>query len=69
MQVIINRIERKIAVLEVQGGPIIELPVKFLPKGVKEGSVLNLYFEIDKLTEKERYHSIKNLQLKLKKRK
>lgn len=65
MQAIIDRIEGKIAVLEIEGELFIEIPKKFLPKGVKDGDVLKITFEIDEIAKKQKIEKIKKLQKKL----
>lgn len=44
-KVIIDRIEGKIAVLELDADNYIEVPIKYLPSGVKEGQALKLSIE------------------------
>lgn len=69
MQAIVDRIEGKIAILEIEGEILIELPKKFLPKGTREGNILKMTLEIDKIKEKKQRDKVKKLQEKLKKRK
>lgn len=69
MEAVVDRIEGKIAVLEIEGETFIELPVKFLPKGVKDGDVLKIYIEIDTEAKKERIKKVKEIQEKLRKQK
>lgn len=69
MQVVVDRIEGKMAVLEAEGGFQIEIPVKFLPAGVKDGTVLTVTFKPDPLSEKERRDKARDLQDRLKNRK
>ncbi len=69
LQAIVDRIEGKIAVLEVEGKTWIELPKQFLPRGTKEGSVLKISIEIDEKAYEERIEKVKKLQEKLKKQK
>ncbi len=69
MQAIIYRIEGKIAILEIEGEILIELPKKYLPKGCKEGSILKMILEHDKLKEKQQKNKIKALQHRLKNQK
>jgi hypothetical protein len=44
-KVIIDRIEGKIAVIELDADNYIDVPLKYLPAGVKEGQVLKLSIE------------------------
>ena len=44
-KVIIDRIEEGFAVIELDEENYIEVPLKYLPEGVKEGEALNLFFE------------------------
>lgn len=67
--VVIDRIEKDIAILELEAGCFIEVPLKFLPKGVKEGNVLKMYFELAPDEEKRRKDKVKELQDRLKKKK
>ncbi len=69
MEAVIDRIEGKIAVLELEGKIIIEIPKKFLPKGVKDGDVLKVTFDIDKNAKKRKISKVKELQKKLKSKK
>jgi len=66
MEAVIDRIEGKIAVLELEGETFIEIPVKFLPKGVKDGDVLKISIEVDY---KAKDKKVKELQDKLRKKK
>ncbi|MBU1077154.1 MAG: DUF3006 domain-containing protein [Spirochaetes bacterium] len=68
MQAIVDRIEGKIAVLEIEGEALIECPKKFLPKGTKEGTILNVSFQIDKVKELQQKEKVKALQERMKKR-
>ncbi len=69
MQAIVDRIEGEIAILEIEGEILIELPKKFLPKGTREGNILKMTLEIDKIKEKKQRDKVKKLQEKLKKQK
>lgn len=69
MQVIVDRIEGKIAILEVEGEFFMECPKKYLPNGTKEGSILKMTLEIDKIKEQQQKDKVRALQEKLKKRK
>ncbi len=69
MEGVIDRIEGKIAIIELKGSFMMELPKKFLPKGAVEGDVLKFTIEIDKEAKKKRISKISELQKKLLKRK
>jgi hypothetical protein len=69
MEAVIDRIEGKIAVLELEGETFIEIPVKFLPKGVKDGDVLKISIEVDYKAKEEKLKKVKELQDKLRKKK
>ena len=70
MNVVIDRIEGNIAIIELpERGGRIEIPVKFLPKGAGEGNVLDMSFRLNKEEEKSRREKIKKMQEDLKKRK
>ena len=47
-KVIIDRIEEGIAVIELDSENYIDIPIKYLPAGVKEGDKLILDFEKSK---------------------
>ena len=70
MIAVIDRIEGKIAVLELEGeSGMLEIPVKFLPSGVKEGNVLRIVFAIDEEEEQRRREEVRKIQERLKNRK
>lgn len=64
-RVVIDRIEEALAVLEVEGEGIVEWPVKFLPRGIKEGNVLNVEFVINREAEAAQRAKISKLQQEL----
>ncbi len=66
---VIDRIEGKIAIIEIEGEFFIEVPKKYLPEGVKDGDVLQISFKLDPKTRKLREDKIKKMQDKLKKAK
>lgn len=66
---VIDRIESDIAVLELMGGYIIEIPITYLPEDSKDGKVLKVRIDFDKEEEKKRIKKIKALQEKLKNKK
>lgn len=69
MIAVIDRIEGKLAVLEMEGGAgYIEVPVKFLPAGVKDGNVLRVTFEQDTEEEQKRKDKAKEIQDRLRNR-
>ena len=60
MFVVVDRIEGKIAVLELpERGGYIDIPVKFLPSGVKERNILEMNFKINKKAEEKQNPAIK----------
>ena len=68
MLTVIDRIEGKIAVIELPDrGGYIEIHKKMLPKGIKEGNFLEISFKIDKKAEAKQKEKIRKLQEKLKK--
>ena len=69
MLTVIDRIEGKIAVIELpERAGHIEIPKKFLPKGIKEGNFLEISFKIDKKAETKQKEKIRKLQEKLRKK-
>jgi hypothetical protein len=65
VRVVVDRIEGELAVLEVEGKAIVEWPVKFLPRGVAEGNILDLECAINRAAEAAQREKISNLQQEL----
>ena len=65
VRVVVDRIEGEIAVLEVEGEGIVEWPVKFLPRGIREGNILDVEFEINREAEATQRAKISKLQQEL----
>lgn len=68
MRYIIDRIESGIAVCEDDNRNMSEIPLVKLPKGVKEGSVINYEngeYTVDKDTEAERRKKVQSLENEL----
>ncbi|MEI6632943.1 MAG: DUF3006 domain-containing protein [Chlamydiota bacterium] len=65
VRAIVDRIEEDLAVLEVGGEGMVEWPVKFLPRGLGEGNVLDVEFTINKKAEAEARAEISDLQREL----
>jgi hypothetical protein len=65
VRAIVDRIEEDLAVLEVDGEGMVEWPVKFLPRGLAEGNVLDVEFTINKKAEAEARAEISDLQKEL----
>jgi hypothetical protein len=65
VRAIVDRIEEDLAVLEVGGEGTVEWPVKFLPRGLKEGNVLDVEFTINRLAEAKARAEISDLQREL----
>jgi hypothetical protein len=65
VRVVVDRIEGEIAVLEVEGEGIVEWPVKFLPRGIREGNILDVEFEINSEAEATQRAKISKLQQEL----
>lgn len=59
MRAIIDRFEDGFAVLELEGGKMVNVPIEIIPKGAKEGDVVLI--EIDKTKTTERQKRIKEL--------
>ena len=60
-QVTIDRFESQWAVLETPDGKSLNYPRNLLPKGVKEGDVLDLNIEIDQKATEKRMNNVKGL--------
>lgn len=70
LTVTVDRIEvtergEPLAVLVFDDGQQLVLPVRALPQGTRDGSVLRLRFEPDPVTERERREVIRRLQQRL----
>lgn len=63
MQLIIDRIEDGIAVLEYEEGKHVQLPAALLPSGAKEGDALA--FCIDRKTTDDKKEQAENLRKRL----
>lgn len=62
MKYIVDRIEKNFAVCEDENKKMIDISLEFLPKNIKEGTVLyykNGKYEIDKIEEQQRIDRIK----------
>ena len=68
MRGVIDRIEEKIAVIELEDRSQVLFPAKRLPKGAEEGSVLKIDITYDREATKRQREKIKKLQEKLLKR-
>lgn len=69
MKAVIDRIESEYAVVLFGDEEIrVDIPRKLLPKGAKEGSWLNVNFELDPEGEKKQREKIEGLLEKLKKK-
>ncbi|MDI6704528.1 MAG: DUF3006 domain-containing protein [bacterium] len=62
---IVDRVENGIAVIQMFKGGEIELPIRNLPNGTKEGNVLKITFTIDRSAETLRRNKIKEMQKRL----
>jgi len=69
MEGVIDRIEGKIAIVELNGEFMMEIPKKFLPKGASDGDVLDIEIKINKSAKESKLNKIKELQKKLQNRK
>lgn len=68
MRGVIDRIEEKIAVIELEDRSQILFPAERLPKGAGEGSILNITITYDRKETKRQREKIRRLQEKLLKR-
>ncbi|MBA7634947.1 hypothetical protein ES703_42546 [subsurface metagenome] len=65
---VVDRIEGDLAVVELEWREVVNIPLKYLPEGTREGNVLDIIFRINPEREKERRGEIKKLQKELLKR-
>lgn len=65
VKAVVDRIEGKLAVLELEGKGEIVFPIKFLPKGTKPGNILDITITKNLASEKKQREKIKRLQKKL----
>ncbi len=65
---VVDRIEGDLAVVETEWREVVNIPLKYLPEGTREGNVLDIIFRINPEREKERREEIKKLQEELLKR-
>lgn len=68
IRVVVDRWEADVAVLETEGGEIINAPRGLLPEGVSEGQVLEIRIRPDPGTRKLRAKRVKDLQKRLRER-
>lgn len=64
MKVVIDRFEGKFAILELENGEVVNVPIDIIPQGAKEGDVLLI--EIDKKETENRQKRISELFEELK---
>ena len=50
----IDRIEKEIAVIENEGGHTLEVPLSFLPHGIKEGDLLEVQISKEERARREK---------------
>jgi len=65
VRVVVDRIEEELAILEVEGEGWVDWPVKFLPRGTGEGSILDVEFRLNKKAETKQRTKIRKLQREL----
>lgn len=65
MKGIIDRIEEGIAVIQLEEGGDVLFPLDRLPRGSKEGDVVNIIIKLDKKTTGKRREIIKKRQERL----
>jgi len=65
IRVVVDRIEGELAVLEVEGEGWVEWPVKFLPRGTREGSILDTEFILNREAELRQRAKVSKLQQEL----
>lgn len=59
MRVIIDRFESAFAIVELEDKSLVNMPIKLIPEGAREGSVLTI--EINYTESEERKNRINNL--------
>ena len=62
---VVDRIEGKYIILELEGKAEIIWPAKFLPKGIKPGNILDITFTKNIEAEKKQRKKIRNIQKRL----
>jgi hypothetical protein len=62
---VIEKIEGKFAVLELEDTSQVTMPLKYLPENIKEGAVVKITIIADPAAEQERRNKIKDLHEKL----
>lgn len=62
---VVDQIESGIARVELEWREIVHIPVKYLPKGTREGNVLDIIFRLNPAKEKEKREEVRNLQEEL----
>ncbi len=65
---VVDRIEGDLAVVETEWREVVNIPLRYLPEGIREGNVLDIIFRINPEKEKKRREEIKKLQEELLKR-
>ena len=66
MRVVVDRIEGEHAVLLFGDKEVkVDMPLELLPKGIKEGNILNSIFELDPKAEQQQREKVENLLNKL----
>ena len=70
MKAVVDRIENQIAVVLVGKDEIqLDVPLRLLPEGTREGSHLTIAFELDKDSEEKKRQEISSLLDKLSRKK
>lgn len=62
---VVDQIEGGLARVETEWREMVDIPLKYLPKGLKEGNVLDIIFRINPEREKERRDKVRSLQEEL----
>ncbi len=65
VKAVVDRIEGKLALLEIAGKGEVLWPIKFLPKGTKPGNILDFRIGRNKQAEKTQKTKIKQLRQRL----
>jgi hypothetical protein len=64
-EAVVDRIEGDLAVVETEWREMVNIPLQYLPKGTREGNVIDITFRLNPEKEKKRRKDIIKLQQEL----
>ena len=64
-EAVVDRIEGDLAVVETEWREMVNIPLQYLPKGTREGNVVDITFRLNPEKEKKRRKDIIKLQQEL----